>query len=899
MRLYSLIFAGAVVFAYSPVVESLAAPAVSEDVRTPFLLHARFPGFAPAVLARIRHGAPASQYAEPVSIAAVLARIKLGDVPNVDPGALAQAYYQQAQADPGEGAALASFLLSLGEPAYDVYARWAPSVKILAKPLGKKSAAGYFLNGPAAGMDVGQWLTAGFDGGIRGGGIQTPSASVVRVSAASPSPMPAKDSESTTAVEDEQSGILRLYSLSVDKVQELADEGRQAAAKAVDKEVHKKRRIAKLEESFQVVPGAAIGGAGVFHTKILTPEEVDADPVRRAEREKARRGGEDIVFVRTNTKAQLFGSSVIPIDVSVGPASPSIGLRLSGFIEIVQTRAIPKQRADAWAHAKERVFMWPLSAKHLREVMRVGEDLTITGRVDRGSALALGLGKELGSTRFGSVGVGVQGSVGKAADVWVTLHISKIAPDKVRVVVQKGNGEVLQANVSLTAGLKIYDDSFIPKVNPTGLEDSTLGALVTKGEVKLYQKLADLARAELSSSWSKGKHGSETEGWGSVSLTDPKSAKALDKLFKFNPEAMRKLTAEETGSDLVGAARLNARVRDVTEDKSLQARLTVLRLTRASGTRFYEVQWGLDDGTREHYLVGVVYSRFDGKVTGTKRRVETVMWHDLNRGTSRVTVRLGPQKRLLTTTRETINNVIAVQKALKLPVRGEIDHPGLYLQLFGLGNYGRTNEKGYYTLEPEGVERIGTAGEDELIAAYLKADWLFEKESFPPGYIWGNDEAPPWAEGDASSLGPVLDFFKEHAKTINREYMQSSNDNGSRSTLGRYRRTYSGLSPGRGLRGDVRRFIAARSYARHVLAMQGAADHPERLIELFLRLRQDSVLELKRSIAATSILAGNDSYRAYLEMTGSSVKLVPLTGAPDLPQNPVQRLNGLVDGWKH
>jgi len=863
--------------------------AASPESRTPFLLHAAYPGFSAALLESIAEKTVPEPAKSP-ELDALLLSLREGRTPVLGTEAmepLAGAVLVRAAGDPVEALALDEFLASLGAGA--------------PKEGGGLSLAmprrdSRFLSGPDEGQDVSQWLASGFDGTLgRNGTVGLPvgtGGSGFRGAAYSID-LASKDSAAgTRPAKEDDSVFLKLYSISAEEARKLGDKARSA----IDKELHKERSLLKLKESFGISDGAAIGGAGVFKTKILTEEEVSADPVRRQVRERARERGEEIVFLKTNTKVQLFGSAAIPIDLPVGPATPSIGLRLSGFVEVIRTRAVPKDKAKVWQNLKQRVFMWPMTVEKLREDMRVGEGLTITGRVDRGSALALGLGERLGTTRFGSVGVGVQGSVGRAKDVWVSLHLNKISGDEVRVVIQKGNGEVLSSNIRLTAGLDIYDDTFIPEVSPQGLEDSTLGALVTKGEVKLLNKLEKLAQAEISGSWSKGKHDSETEGWGRVSLSDPKSAEALEKLFKFDPEKIRRLSPEETRSEIVDAGHLNARVRDITEDKQFQMRLILLRLTKASGTRFYEVQWAKDNGLVEHYLVGVAMSRFRGKVTDTQRNVETVMWHDLSTGKSRVTVRLGPQDRLMTTTREKINDVIAVQKALGVPVRGEIDHPGVYLKFFGLGNYGRTRELGYYTLEPAGVERVGAAGEDELLTSYLKADWLFEKESYPPGYIWAmHSKAPPWAESGAAELAPVLAFLKKNARKAMHEDSPGKKHGNRNSGL---KRAYRELAPGRSLRSDAWNFVAAQAFARHVLAMGDSGENPEKLVEMFLLLRKDDMVELKRSVVAVSLLAGSGSYSAYLEMTGKNVTLVPVDGAPVLPDHPITVLNRLIEDWK-
>lgn len=727
------------------------------------------------------------------------------------------------------------------------------------------------------------WDEAGgrenFDGGEYRDSVAAPVYAAPR--ALSQAPLPAPTAPTAVAQSSAPKKGLRVVAVSVDKLKELAS-----------KELYKERKTG-LDSAYGVSEGAHLSGAGYFTAKILNKNEVEADPVKKRVREEATARGEKVTFLRTNTKAQLFGDRNIPIGDG-GGVPVGFGLRLGGVVEIVETRAIPRELGGAWDHAKERVFLWPLSAKSLRETMRVGEDLTITGRVERGAGLGVSAGQRLGDFAFGSIGAGATLSGGHAADEWISLRVSKIDEDHVRLLLQKGDGQTLAANLSIKAGLDLYDDSYVPGVEPAKLDDGLVGKAVLSGQKSLLKKVEELASVELSAGWSVSKHEVESEGWGAVSLSEPGSAKALDEFFKFKPAALRSLPPDSTLSAALAAGRVTSEVRDVTHDSRLQARLSLLKITKTAGTTFYEVHWRVDDGPLRKYLVGVARSSWRGDVTKTKRDEESVMWYDLDTGSASVNVRLGPQDRLMTTTRERINDVIAAQKALGLTVPGKIDHPSPYLQFFGLGNYGRSEELGQFSLPPEGVAAVAKAKRPELLTAYLRADWLFEKESYPPGYIWASaSKAPPWAEtSDPAALAPVLAFLHDNAAEVERLEFQK----GQERELDWLERDYEKVAPGRSLRADADRYLSAAAYANRVQDMQRSGK-PEALIEMFLALKKDGDIDLKRAVGATAYLA-EGNFKAYIEMTGKRVDLRPTTRPESLPQHPISELGGLIGSWR-
>lgn len=673
-------------------------------------------------------------------------------------------------------------------------------------------------------------------------------------------PLPAASPDKTTEDRKGDEKGLRIVSISVEALQKLAK-----------KQTYKERKVG-LDHAYGLTEGVKLSGAGFFSAKLLSPEEVRADETKRRLRAEAEARGEKLTFLRTNTKAQLFGEG--SRNVPVGGLPVGFGLRLGGVVEIVETRAIPRDGDVELEKLRGRVFRWPLSVERLKKDLRVGEDVTITGRLDRGAGAGVGLGQRLGDWVFGSVGAGVTAGSGKAEDDWVSLRISKLDEDHVRVLLQKGNGETLSLNVAAQAGLDLYDDSFIPANEPPSrLEDGVVGKAVLKGEKSLLKKVEQLASAELSAGWSKGRHEVQSEGWSSLSLSDEAQAKALDRLFDFKPDALRAL-----------GPTLTAEARDVTRDSRLQARLSALKITKTAGAAFYEVRWKDGSGPVKSYLVGVARSSFRGEVTDTRRDEESVMWYDLETGRPAVTVSLGPQERLLTTTREKINDVIAAQKALGLRVNGEIDHPSPYLQLFGLGNYGRTVERGQFSLTPEGAAAVKGASRDELISAYLRADWLFERESFPPGYIWAaHSKPPPWAEGGDPAR--ALEFLRLHGS----EALRLRHDRDESGQLRWLEREYEEAAPGRSLTADADDYASAAAYANRVQDMQRSGE-PERLIELFLALRRDRQVDLKRSVAATAYLSRHN-FAAHIEMTGKRVNLKPEEASLTLPKHPLTRLN--------
>ncbi|MBI2362463.1 MAG: hypothetical protein HYV15_03660, partial [Elusimicrobia bacterium] len=111
-------------------------------------------------------------------------------------------------------------------------------------------------------------------------------------------------------------------------------------------------------------------------------------------------------------------------------------------------------------------------------------------------------------------------------------------------------------------------------------------------------------------------------------------------------------------------------------------------------------------------------------------------------------------------------------------------------------------------------------------------------------------------------------------------------------------REYRELAPGRFLRGDAERFLAAQAFARHVAGMKGASDDPEKVIELFLQFKKDGAVELKRAVTATASVAGPGNYEATLEMTGKRVELKPKAGTFELPHTPLQKLDARLARWR-
>lgn len=666
-----------------------------------------------------------------------------------------------------------------------------------------------------------------------------------------------------------------------------------ALEKIAKKQVYKERSK-DLDATYNVGANFSLGGAGYFTAKILNADEIKADPLRQQVRDSAASGGQDIVFLRTNTKAQLFGGASLPVSVS----GMSIAGRLTGTVEILETRAIPRSWTDAYQHAKQRVFLWPLTAKTLQEDMKPGEDITITGRVETGSGASIGAGVTAASFVFGNIGAGASTGAGHARDKWMSFYIKKLDDSHVRVVVQDGNGQVFSSNLRLYAGLDVYDDSVIPSVNASNLESTKFGAAVVKGEVKIISSLEKLAQVEFTAAFTNGEHSTSTEGWSYVSLTDAQTASALDRLMRFDSSAMRALPAQTTSRGSGQAGKVNIEMRDVTQDANIQFRLSKLHLTRASGAVFYEIIWQNDGGEQQHYLVGTVKSTFHGDVTNTNRAEESTLWLNMNTNDYQVTVLLGPQDRLMTTTREVINDVIATQRAMGVAVEAKIDHPALYLQLFGLGNYGRTSEKGYFTVLPAGIRRMASKTRDEALLAYLKADWIYERESFPPGYIFGAGQAPLWASANTTSdISAALNVLEAAAS------LGPSAMSGDSTMMHAHEYEYRQLAPKRFLRSDLAKYMSAKSFADHFAAMTSGGIAPEKVMECFLAFRRDSFLELKRSVAATAMMARGDNandpgYAGYLEMTGNSVTLKPVGLPNQSPETPVTHVNNMLATWK-
>jgi hypothetical protein len=768
------------------------------------------------------------------------------------------------------------------------------------------------VSGALGGIQSNSWDEAGSRLAFDGGSAQSDAPAVTTVPQSPsqtlpmpPAPSPAGGSGHPAATpvspnlpailtEPPPPGSIKIVSVAWPKLQKIAQE-----------QIYTERK-ADFNKAFDVGDGIGLGGGGGFGVKILNAQEVANDPIKQSVRDEATKKGEKVVFVRTDTKAQLNGTVSIPLEIPGGPAnaSASAGLRLSGLVEVVETRAVPEDKAEAVANAEQRVFMWPLTAQHLRDVMKVGEDLSITGRLDEGASASLGVGAGLGNWQYANVGASAGVSVGPAKDQWVTLHVLKTDPDHVRILVQRANGEVVSANVSAQAGLNLYDASITPTVTPPSLEDGMIGKAVVSGESSLMNQVQKLASASLSDSWSKGKDDMVAEGWASVDLSDPKVSAALDSFLKFRPDALRDLPADETFSQALKAGRIKADIRDVTHSDAFQAHISKLKIAFTEGTEFYEVRWNQGDGPGKHYLVGVAYDGYHGDVTKTNRAEQSVMWYDLDTGQTSVTVSLGPEDRLMTTTRERINDVIATQEAMGVMVQGKIDEPSPYLQLFHLANYGRSEEKGSFYLAPEGVKALGGASREQLIAAYLHSDWLYEKQSWPPGQnFWAESKPPVWANTiDPQAIKPAMDFLHDNAAEVRR--LQGDQKDG-RGQLSWLEGQYSKLAPGRTLVADASRYVAASDYANQVHGMQ-ASGQPEEFINLFLKFRSGDESDLKRAVMATAFLAGSHNapdgssvpnWKGYDQMTGSRVTLVPKEGSLNLPEQPISQLNDLFAEW--
>lgn len=683
-------------------------------------------------------------------------------------------------------------------------------------------------------------------------------------------------------------GVVRLVSVSMEKLQEIA----------LDKDPGERK--VQLEKPFGLGAGP-LNGAGVFTSKNLTPEEIEADPVKKAVAARAARDGVPVDFQRTNAKVQLFGTVMLPIDIPGNPGELNLGLRKGGIVEIVQTR--PVRRGET--RSDRQAFLWPLTVEHLKKVMKVGEDFTLTGRIEGSGAVVGGIGQGVDFPYYGGVNVKAEAQVGAAHDGWISLHVSKIDEDHVRIALQEGDGTALRAHFELSAGLDLNSDDFIPHVPPSNLDESLVGKAVVLGEdASLFTKVEDLGKAELTAEFRRSKHDLRTEGWASVSLSDPATVAALDQFFKVHPKALRALPPDATQSADLGAGRLNAEVRDVTRDHEFEAHLSFLHITKSAGSTYYEVRWREDDGKIVRKLVVVGESEFEENINKTGRSQESVMWFDLDTGEASISVKLGPQERKLTTTRERVNDVIAMQKAFGLTLDGtaKIDEPHPYLQFFGLGNYGRTSEDGQFVLHNEGIEALKKADRDGLSIAYLRADWLFEKESFAPGRTLVSERAAPaWAgTADRDALRPVLDFLRANSANVN----QPGGKSGS-SEYSALQSQYARLAPGRSLRGDVWRLRSADAYAGDVRRMQDSKD-PAQLLKLFLKFRRDGAVELKRSVVATASLAGKrvedgrevPNVDAYIEMTGKRVTLEPQASPVKIPDSPVDEIQDVLKSWQ-
>lgn len=817
------------------------------------------------------------------------------------PQTLAHLYLERALSNSESLAEACAFLDQRGEAGREAKARLlalAPAAAPSAAPAAEPTAEAARLARARASMAALQnvdWKQPRplFDGGeshadpvsaAAGRTSLLPAPLAARVEAA---PAAGEDRTPAAGEDKAQAGVVKLVSISMEKLQELA----------LDKDPGERKL--QFEKPFGLGP-SPLSGAGVFTSKNLSPEEIAADPVKKAAAERAARDGAPVDFLRTNAKVQLFGTVSLPIDIPGNPGELNVGLRKGGIVEIVQTR--PVRRGEA--RPDRQAFLWPLTVEHLKKVMKPGEDFTLTGRIEGSGAVAGGIGEGIDFPYYGGIGAGVEVGVGAAHDGWISLHVSKIDDDHVRISLQEGDGTALIAHFEASAGLDLNGDDFIPHVPPSNLDESLVGKAVALGEESVFQKVEDLGKVELTAEFRRSKHDLRTEGWASVSLSDPETAEALDQFFKVHPKALRSLPARATQSPDLGAGRLNVEVRDVTRDHAFEANLSFLHISKSGGSTYYEVRWREDDGKTVRKLVVVGESGFEENINKTSRSRESVMWYDLDTGEASISVKLGPQERLLTTTRERINDVIALQKALGLTLETfKVDEPRPYLQFFGLGNYGRTSESGQFVLHDEGIKALKTADRDSLSIAYLRADWLFERESFAPGRtLVSENAAPAWAgTTDRDALRPVLDFLRANSARVN----QPSGKSGA-SDYAALQSRYARLAPGRSLRGDVWRLRSADAFAGNVRKMQDSRD-PAEMLKLFLKFRHDGAIELKRSVVATAALAGRrqgDDGRdapnvdAYLEMTGDRVVLKPKANPVAIPDSPVDEVQDVLKRWQ-
>ncbi|MFA6092581.1 MAG: hypothetical protein WCU88_03860 [Elusimicrobiota bacterium] len=655
--------------------------------------------------------------------------------------------------------------------------------------------------------------------------------------------------------------------------------------RAILKKATEKERKASMDKSFEVLPGISLGGAGAFSFLLLDENEVRSDPVKQGALESSQAQGQDLAFVRTNAKIQLFGSVLLPVNIPGASVSPTAGLRLSGLIEIAQTLAIAKDAVQE--SLKDRVYLWPITVESLKNDLKTGEDVTITGRVESGAGAKLNAGWTLGDFFFGRVGAGGEAGAGKSAEEWISLHIKKLDDENVRIVLRRGNGQVVAETLKAWAGVDLYDDSFIP--HAASPQENMIGIVVRRGDVMEIEPLERLVRAELSAVFSHGTRSSRSEGWGALSLSEPSSVYALRRLFSLDPSSLRGLPPRSTFADALDAGHMQVESMEVTREALFQARLSALHMTRAKNTSYYEMKWSKDGLPPEHKLVGVTRSSSHGDVTGFNRELEAAMWYDMARKRYGVSISLGPEIRKFTTTARVIQEVRALQKALGMEISPALPSSTMFKN---------TVENGHFTLTDKGVRRLGASGPDELVAAYLKADWIFEQAlDLSGGKSSSSVQAPPWADADskASRLEAVLRFLRDNRKGIDEAF--DAGRKGYSHERAVFIRRYARLAPGRALGADLHRFHGALRYADAVLEMSKAGDEPEQVLEAFQKARRSLRKDLKRFAAASAILAGPENYSGYIELTGEDLSLRPAKSIPPEPSTPIDELNGVVRDW--
>ena len=694
---------------------------------------------------------------------------------------------------------------------------------------------------------------------------------------------------------DSDSKFMKIITIPMSKLNDIASE-----------QLHNERETDLTEAYSAGSYTNLVGGTGAFKVKILDEDEVAADPIKKLVRANFEKIGQKVSFVRTNMKAQLFTGVNAPINITAG-VTGSVGVQLSGIVEVVETRAIPRNAEGAWITTKRRVFLWPLTAEHIKANFRVGEDLTITGRVQDSAGGSIGVGQEVGSFTYGTVGASATVGASRTGGKWISLHIKKVDLEHVTVVVQEGSDRSVSESVQAKVGVDIDADKFMPATSEdTKITASVYGWAAAEGKKALISELDKVGDVEFSLAFTQSKAHTDTEGWGTVSLTEPNSVLALNSLFKLNVKPLQALTTRDMYNNILGAGHFVSSTQDVTNNRDLQLRLSLLHYSSKKGTTFSELKWMSDGGKVNHYIVGKVYAESKLNLITTESREESILWYNVDTGDYSITVDMGPDKRTITTTRETINDVVAAQKGFGIPVQGNIHQPSVPIDIFGLGNYGKSDERGYFTVTPNGMKTMKTKTAEELMVAYLKADWLFERENNPPGKsVFNNSKPPLWVtEAALPAIRPALKYLSDNFSAIDRARFDNNDETPSMNDLNR---EYDKVSPGRGLTGDWQRFRSAAAFARRVIEMQKNEDKPEQAMEMFMAFRHDRDIDLKHAAVAMASLVGSTvdasgtalpNYTGYIEMTGSRVSLKPVGIPSTMPLTPLQQLSTVLDKWR-